>query len=345
MSAFGSLFALGPFSLRDCEREARRERARTRRRAHASTSAPSPGVRRTSAARRWRRSTHSESPATTMTSWVHREHEALQQHAAARGVDELRKERELEQGDLRIQHGGEQPLPKQSRAGLHRGAATAASALVARTPRPSRATRGRPRQPSARPRTRAEPRRAAPTSRTPPRAHGARIRSTCRRARRSPRRDPAPSVRETRYSMFGPGVAASATHARQNSSQVSSGIIGSATLAAIDGIERLRHAARSPSPSPRRRRCTAPRRRASCRCLRNAPSSVTTIRAPDAPIGWPSAHAPPCTLTLSCGDPVLLHRRHRHDGERLVDLEQIDVASSSSRSSRTACGSRRRVPS
>ena len=25
------------------------------------------------------------------------------------------------------------------------------------------------------------------------------------------------------------------------------------------------------------------------------------MRAPDAPIGWPSAHAPPCTLTFSCG--------------------------------------------
>ena len=25
------------------------------------------------------------------------------------------------------------------------------------------------------------------------------------------------------------------------------------------------------------------------------------MRAPLAPIGWPSAHAPPCTLTISCG--------------------------------------------
>ena len=33
----------------------------------------------------------------------------------------------------------------------------------------------------------------------------------------------------------------------------------------------------------------------------SAPSSVTTIRAPDAPIGWPSAQAPPWTLTISCG--------------------------------------------
>src|ERR1043165_452043 len=37
--------------------------------------------------------------------------------------------------------------------------------------------------------------------------------------------------------------------------------------------------------------------------FRSAPISVTRIRAPEAPIGWPSAHAPPCTFTLSCGSP------------------------------------------
>ena len=31
----------------------------------------------------------------------------------------------------------------------------------------------------------------------------------------------------------------------------------------------------------------------------NAASSVTTIRAPEAPIGWPSAQAPPWMFTLS----------------------------------------------
>src|SRR5439155_19381213 len=36
-------------------------------------------------------------------------------------------------------------------------------------------------------------------------------------------------------------------------------------------------------------------------CLRSAPISVTTMRAPDAPIGWPIAHAPPCTFMRSCG--------------------------------------------
>src|SRR5258708_3410157 len=37
--------------------------------------------------------------------------------------------------------------------------------------------------------------------------------------------------------------------------------------------------------------------------LRSAPMSVTRLRAPEAPIGWPSAQAPPCTFTLSCGRP------------------------------------------
>ena len=32
-------------------------------------------------------------------------------------------------------------------------------------------------------------------------------------------------------------------------------------------------------------------------------SSVTSIRAPLAPIGWPRATAPPCTFTFSCGMP------------------------------------------
>jgi hypothetical protein len=33
----------------------------------------------------------------------------------------------------------------------------------------------------------------------------------------------------------------------------------------------------------------------------SAPSSVAMIRAPLAPMGWPSAHAPPLTLSLSNG--------------------------------------------
>src|SRR5439155_594137 len=37
--------------------------------------------------------------------------------------------------------------------------------------------------------------------------------------------------------------------------------------------------------------------------LRSAPISVTRMRAPEAPMGWPRAQAPPCTFTLSCGRP------------------------------------------
>src|SRR5690606_5486706 len=36
---------------------------------------------------------------------------------------------------------------------------------------------------------------------------------------------------------------------------------------------------------------------------RSACTSVTTILAPDAPIGWPSAHAPPLTFTFACSRP------------------------------------------
>src|SRR5258708_22902002 len=35
----------------------------------------------------------------------------------------------------------------------------------------------------------------------------------------------------------------------------------------------------------------------------SAPIRVTRMRAPEAPIGWPSAHAPPWMLTRSCGRP------------------------------------------
>ena len=60
----------------------------------------------------------------------------------------------------------------------------------------------------------------------------------------------------------------------------------------------LRVSARRRPPRPRRRRCRATRRRASSPGPSCAWSSVTRIRAPLAPIGWPSATAPPRTLTL-----------------------------------------------
>ena len=51
---------------------------------------------------------------------------------------------------------------------------------------------------------------------------------------------------------------------------------------------------------------------------------MATIRAPLAPIGWPSAIAPPLTLTF---DPVEAERTavgERLGGERLVDLDQVE---------------------
>src|SRR3954469_4113619 len=51
------------------------------------------------------------------------------------------------------------------------------------------------------------------------------------------------------------------------------------------------------SPPPMHRLATA----RALPYLRRAPISVTRMRAPEAPIGWPSAQAPPCTFTFSCG--------------------------------------------
>ncbi len=71
-------------------------------------------------------------------------------------------------------------------------------------------------------------------------------------------------------------------------------------------IERERHDRRSPaiavaSPPPMHSKAppVVPP------VARSAPSSVTRIRAPDAPIGWPKAQAPPCTLIFTF-DPDLI---------------------------------------
>ena len=47
--------------------------------------------------------------------------------------------------------------------------------------------------------------------------------------------------------------------------------------------------------------------------------------APVAPMGWPRAMAPPFTLTFSGSTVVSRKNRSTTDGERLVDLEQVDV--------------------
>src|SRR6185369_7136957 len=101
--------------------------------------------------------------------------------------------------------------------------------------------------------------------------------------------------------MLGPGVATSATQARQNSSHVSmgnieigdieTGYVGMGDIEWPHDRYRSSIAIAVASPPPMQRLAT-PR---FFPCLRSAPSSVTTIRAPDAPIGWPSAQAPPWT--------------------------------------------------
>ena len=60
------------------------------------------------------------------------------------------------------------------------------------------------------------------------------------------------------------------------------------------------------------------------RCCK-AWSSVTTIRAPVAPIGWPSAIAPPLTLTSPQSQPSVLPFASDLRRERLVHLEQVVV--------------------
>ncbi len=57
-------------------------------------------------------------------------------------------------------------------------------------------------------------------------------------------------------------------------------------------------------------------------------TAVPRIIAPVAPSGWPIAMAPPLTLTFSCGHAQFAHEPERNGGERLVDLEEVDVVES-----------------
>ena len=89
-------------------------------------------------------------------------------------------------------------------------------------------------------------------------------------------------------------------------------------------VEALRRV-RPPAPRPCRRRCTA--RPGPClasrRCI--SCSSVTRMRQPEAPIGWPIAMAPPLTLTFAGVPAHLLVDRAGLRGEGLVDLHQVEV--------------------
>src|SRR5687767_1763775 len=78
--------------------------------------------------------------------------------------------------------------------------------------------------------------------------------------------------------------------------------IGSQEARAVEQLLQLllqtSSTARAVASPPPMHRLATPRRRP---YLRSAPISVTTILAPEAPIGCPSAQAPPCTLTFSAG--------------------------------------------
>ena len=54
-------------------------------------------------------------------------------------------------------------------------------------------------------------------------------------------------------------------------------------------------------------------------------SSVTSTRAPLAPIGWPRAIAPPRTLVLAGSRPKRPHAGQALSGEGFVQFDQIDV--------------------
>ena len=58
------------------------------------------------------------------------------------------------------------------------------------------------------------------------------------------------------------------------------------------------------------------------------------MRAPEAPIGWPSATAPPFTFTFSGSAPSSLRRVEHDRRERLVQLDALDVVDRLARPSR-----------
>ena len=83
-----------------------------------------------------------------------------------------------------------------------------------------------------------------------------------------------------------------------------------------------------PSPPPARRRCrrpgTASRCRASCRRSQARRAASSETRAPLAPMGWPSATAPPWTLTRAGSRPSAGH------GHALTDQRLVELTSSTS---------------
>ena len=76
-----------------------------------------------------------------------------------------------------------------------------------------------------------------------------------------------------------------------------------------------------PDADAHRRQAVAARRGGRAR----APASSTS-RAPEQPSGWPIAIAPPFTLTRRRIEPELAHAGDRLRGERLVQLDEIEIA-------------------
>ena len=104
--------------------------------------------------------------------------------------------------------------------------------------------------------------------------------------------------------------------------------------AGTDAVRRSSTMVAMPMPPPTQS-VARPQRRS-----RRSSSSmrVPRIIAPVAPSGWPMAMAPPLTLVISCGEVQVAHEPHRDRGERLVDLEEVDVRRSPARPWRAPCG-------
>ena len=76
-------------------------------------------------------------------------------------------------------------------------------------------------------------------------------------------------------------------------------------------------------PSPPLTHSVASPRRALRRFI--SCSSVTMMRAPVQPIGWPSAIAPPLTFSFSERNRLVAQHREHLRRERLVQLDEIEV--------------------
>ena len=89
-----------------------------------------------------------------------------------------------------------------------------------------------------------------------------------------------------------------------------------------------------PCPTPMHMVARARRAPRSC----SSSAAVSASRAPLAPSGWPSAIAPPFGLTCSAssGRPELPQHGQRLRGERLVQLDHVDVADAQARCGRAA---------